>query len=107
MTETFRPIERVVEALKNAKNNKRSATFLIGAGCSVSAGIPDAKGIVQEIKETMPAAFEEANREGSPTYPHCMATLDVGPRRDLIRSYIKGSLQHCVGEGKLSLPATR
>ncbi len=36
----FREIEDIVDAHKYAKSRNKTCTVLIGAGCSVSAGIP-------------------------------------------------------------------
>ncbi len=55
--------------------------LLIGAGCSVSAGIPTAMGFVQIIQKDFPDAYSRAD---SKTYPRCMAQLTPGMQRDLI-----------------------
>jgi hypothetical protein len=54
---------------------------LIGAGCSVTAGIATAAGFVDLIKQKFESAF---NRASDKTYPSCMAELEPGPQRDLI-----------------------
>jgi NAD-dependent SIR2 family protein deacetylase len=45
-----RKIEDVVETLRGAKKRGSKCSLLIGAGCSVKAGIPTAAGFVDIIK---------------------------------------------------------
>lgn len=75
----------VVHALRAARRAKRPATLLIGAGCSATAGIPTAHGIVERIAREFPAAYERAGRGG---YAACMNELSEGVRRDIIREYV-------------------
>jgi hypothetical protein len=56
----YRGIDDVVEAVRNAKRHKKSCALLIGAGCSVSAGIPLASGFIEVIKKDWLNAFERA-----------------------------------------------
>jgi tetratricopeptide (TPR) repeat protein len=44
-------IEKIVQGLKKTKSNGRGCILLTGAGCSVSAGIPDASHWVERIKD--------------------------------------------------------
>ncbi len=74
-------MDGVEEAVRGAKQRGKKCALLIGAGCSVSAGIPLASGFVDIIKKDWPTAFKRAKEE---TYPHCMAELVDGARRDLI-----------------------
>lgn len=86
-----RSIEDVVETLRNAKGRGRNCTLLIGAGCSVKAGIPTAPGFVEVIREEYPQAYNRARRrlaDREPTYPACMAELGPTERRDLIARYV-------------------
>jgi len=50
-------IEIIVDGLKKAKSKGRGCILLTGAGCSVSAGIPDAAHWVELIKAGFPKAF--------------------------------------------------
>ncbi len=81
-----RSIGDVVESLNRAKERGKGATILIGAGCSVKAGIPTAAGFVEIIKEKYPRAYDRASPK---TYPHCMKALAPGDRRELIARYVK------------------
>jgi hypothetical protein len=81
----LRSIDEVAETLQNAKARRRGCTLLIGAGCSVKAGIPIAAGIVDVIKERYPRAYQRAE---SKTYANCMSELLLSERRDLIAEYV-------------------
>jgi tetratricopeptide (TPR) repeat protein len=81
----LRSIEELAETLQNAKGRGRGCTLLIGAGCSVKAGIPNAAGIVDVIKERYPRAYQRAR---SKTYANCMSELLLSERRDLIAEYV-------------------
>ncbi len=80
-----RSIEDIVETLRNAKRRHKGCTLLIGAGCSVKAGIPSASGFVELIRDRYPLAY---NRAHPKTYPKCMAQLLVSERRDLISEFV-------------------
>lgn len=80
-----RDIDDVVEAVRKAKDRGKACALLIGAGCSAAAGIPLAGGFVEIIRRDWPRAYARA---GDKTYPHCMAQLSPGERRDLITQYV-------------------
>ena len=80
-----REIEDIVETLKKAKDRSKACTLLVGAGCSVKAGIPLATEFVDIIRREYPHKYSRVNEK---TYPHCMAELSMGERRDLISKYI-------------------
>ncbi|MBI2538334.1 MAG: hypothetical protein HYW04_00840, partial [Deltaproteobacteria bacterium] len=76
-----RSVDEIAETLENARTRGRGCTLLIGAGCSVKAGIPTANGFVEVIKKRYRHAY---NRAQEKTYPKCMAELHLSERRDLI-----------------------
>ncbi|MGP8329113.1 MAG: TPR end-of-group domain-containing protein [Methanosarcinaceae archaeon] len=80
-----RNIKEIKENLIQAKERGKKCTLLIGAGCSVKAGIPLASGFVNIIKEDHNSAYERASEK---TYPKVMDELHPGNRRDLIAEYI-------------------
>lgn len=80
-----RKIEDLVETLRNGVDRGKQCTLLIGAGCSVQAGIPTAAGFVELIEKRYPSAFARATEK---TYPHCMAELPPSARRDLIAEFV-------------------
>lgn len=53
-------IDRVVKSLEKAKAKNSGAVLLIGAGCSVTAGIPDAAEFENLIKTTCPETYANA-----------------------------------------------
>ena len=81
----YRDIDDVVETLKNAQKRDKKCALLIGAGCSVKAGVPLASEFVEIIANEYSRAY---NRAKEKTYPHCMAELLVSERRDLIKRYV-------------------
>ena len=91
-----RTLTDIAEDLRKGLDRQRKCTLLIGAGCSKTAGIPLAADIVRDIKALFPRVYERALTRAQkrtestmfPSYGDCMAELDPGPQRDLIRSYI-------------------
>ena len=80
-----RSIEDIVESLRDPPLRGRGCSLLIGAGCSVEGGIPDAAGFVEIIEQRYPQAFRRASEK---TYPQCMAELTLGERRELVAEYV-------------------
>ncbi len=97
-------IEQIAAALRGASNRKEKCTLLIGAGCSITAGIKSAPGIVADIRESRgktgridlsyyyDRALQRAKQRNpklvQPTYGDCMSVLPPGPQRELLRGYI-------------------
>jgi hypothetical protein len=80
-----RDIDDVAETLRKDRTRQRRCSLLIGSGCSVTAGIPSARGFVDIIRKQYPRAY---NRAIEKTYSKCMAQLSVGERRELISTYV-------------------
>lgn len=81
-------LDDIAETLKNARNHGVKCCVLTGAGCSVSAGIPDANGFVKIIEERYPVAYKRASEK---KYFECMKLLSPGDRHSLITEGIKQS----------------
>jgi hypothetical protein len=69
--------------------------LLWGAGCSFQAGIPLARGVINEISKQYPTAYNRAKAkvpaaglEELPDYAGVIAELSAGERRDLIRRLV-------------------
>lgn len=73
----------VAETLRN--NRGRGCSLLVGAGCSATADIPLASGIVQEFEKRYPNRYANVPIK---TYPHCMGQLAYNERSDLIAPFI-------------------
>ena len=67
-----RTIDDLAETMRKAKDRGRKCTLLIGAGCSVKAGIPTAAGFVDIIRSEYPQAYGRAREK---SYPACMNEL--------------------------------
>ena len=78
-------IEEVVENLKMNKVNKCKTAILLGAGVSVTAGIPTAKGIMNDIEKKYPNAASKCSNK---TYQNYMQLLGPNQRRNLIANYV-------------------
>lgn len=83
-----RSLEFLVDDVKRAMAEERPCTLLIGAGCSVTAGIPTAQGFVDRIKRDYQHRWELAPTK---TYAECMAQLEIGDRDRLIQRCIEGA----------------
>jgi tetratricopeptide (TPR) repeat protein len=77
----LRTIEDVTDTLNEAKRNGRGCSVLLGAGCSVTGGIPTAREFVSIVAQRYGGAYRRAKEK---TYPHCMAELQTGQRHELI-----------------------
>ena len=86
---TSAEVLKVAERLKRARDRGHSAHFLIGAGCSISAGIPSAAELINRIHSDYAAQCADLDRDSLYSYGACMALLTVNERRDLIRPYLK------------------
>ncbi|MEN8644001.1 hypothetical protein ABFE25_04770 [Bacillus toyonensis] len=82
----YRELEDVVSALKKAKEDNINVNLLIGAGCSVTANIPAAQGMVDAIKKEFPGEFKRAKIKD---YPNIMSKLTPSERRNLISRIVK------------------
>ncbi|WP_087550898.1 hypothetical protein [Acinetobacter sp. WCHAc010052] len=47
-------VQEVAQLLKQAKENEKPYVFFTGAGCSISAGVPSATGLIEEIHTLFP-----------------------------------------------------
>lgn len=77
----------IVQIIKTGKKTRRGVILLIGAGCSVSGGVPSAEELLRIIRKsrTYSWAYDKASEK---TYQQCMALLPETQRRDLIGRYI-------------------
>lgn len=76
MSDTYeeRDIDDILMSLKDMRQRDRRCALLIGAGCSLSAGIPLAGGIVKAIEQQHPSAYRNARTK---TYADCMQGFSI------------------------------
>ncbi|HKO54375.1 MAG TPA: hypothetical protein VJ276_00775 [Thermoanaerobaculia bacterium] len=78
-------LDNVVVTLRKARDRGDGSAILIGAGCSVTAGIPTASGFIDEIRTQYQPDYAACEKKD---YPHLMARLADGERRDVIAKYV-------------------
>lgn len=83
-----RTLDDVARALDSARERATGAVVLIGAGCSVSGGIPSAGMLCDHIQAHYTAEYARAERKGDAGYQALMAELSEGERRDLLSGFI-------------------
>ncbi|WP_053071148.1 hypothetical protein [Clostridium botulinum] len=84
----LRDIDDVVVALEHAKEEGIKVNLLIGAGCSVTANIPSAEGILKIIQKKY---FREYKRAIPKDYGNCMSKLTPTERRNLVTDLVRES----------------
>lgn len=84
----YRDIEDVVNALKKAKVEGTNVNLLIGSGCSVTAGIPTAKGFTQEIKRRFASEYKRLTKKD---YGTCMSMLTEVERKKIIAEFVNNA----------------
>ncbi|MBR7800907.1 hypothetical protein, partial [Undibacterium fentianense] len=77
-------IKNLVEAIRNGEGK---CVFLVGAGCSKSAGIPLAREIISEIEKKFPEAYSQAEKRND--YNDVMSQLTSQQRRILLNKHIE------------------
>jgi len=84
-TSIYRTIEDVKASLKHAKESEQRCSLLVGAGCSVTAGIPDASEMAVRIQKewSLPPDCSD--------YRTCMERIGTGERRKLIAEYVSNA----------------
>ncbi len=85
MTEYTRiAVENCSEELRSARERGKAGNILIGAGCSISCGIPSAAKIIEIISETYPHTYSKIDSKYKDDYRHVIDLLPLNERRDLI-----------------------
>ena len=78
-------VKAIAEVLRWNRDRGYYTTVLVGAGMSLSAGIPLAQGIMKEIEKQFPCAADNCPDK---TYPAYMAALSPVERRELIGYFV-------------------
>ena len=83
------------DLVEDLRSSEGRATVLIGAGCSLSGGIPLAGGIIDDIRQAFPQAWQRAQQKAGaaskPSYNQYMHELNPDQRRTLLKGYIDRS----------------
>lgn len=83
------------DLVEDLRSSDGRATVLIGAGCSFSGGIPLAGGIIDDIRQAFPQAWQRARQKAGaaskPSYNQYMHELNPDQRRTLLKRYIDDS----------------
>lgn len=80
-----RTLDDIAEVIKHAEGE---CVFLVGAGCSKSAGIPLAAGLLKEIEQDFPHAYARARDK---TYNSVMAELTSAQRSKLLGQHMENA----------------
>ncbi|MFQ5784427.1 MAG: hypothetical protein ACE5H8_06350 [Alphaproteobacteria bacterium] len=87
-------IDLVAQALRLARDSG-GACLLLGAGASVSAGIPAAAGLVERMRalfpETCRLAQQAAGNDAEPDYAFLFGRLSLGERARLVAETVAGA----------------
>lgn len=82
-------VQEVAQLLKQAKENEKPYVFFTGAGCSISAGVPSATGLIKEIRTQFPIQVKNIDHEKDQfNYGKYMSVLDKDERRRLLKPHI-------------------
>ncbi len=93
-------IDDIIVILKRVRDEDKKCALMIGAGCSVKAGVPTAAGFIEEIekrygheytracKEAREKAEPDKRDKALPDYFTCMNELSVADGRALIAEFI-------------------
>ena len=88
---TQKDIDELAGAIRQARKGDRPFNLLTGAGCSVSAGIPLAPELVEEIHKRYPPVAEKLPEEKRFDYGACMSCLGENQQRDLLQPYLENA----------------
>lgn len=84
----LKEMSQIVDVLKNLSERGIRCNLLVGAGCSVSAGIPTAEGIIKIIEQKFPSIYSMVKDK---SYANCMNALSPDERIDLIKSLVNNA----------------
>lgn len=83
--------EDVAELANTIQQAEGRFIFLTGAGMSISAGIPAASGIIQEIHQKFPQRFDRMDAKSKWDYSLCMQKLPPSERKRLLSAHLANS----------------
>lgn len=81
-------VKRVAGYLKLARDNRNPAAFLLGAGASISANIPSAPKLVEQVVSEFSHCIDNLPLADRKNYGKCMSALSPDERRTLIKPHL-------------------
>lgn len=85
-------VQAIADAMRRGKREGRSLfALLLGAGCSISANIPDAKTLIAKINEEFSTYLDGLSEPERSNYGRCMGCLSEAEQRTLIAPYLEGA----------------
>uniref|UniRef100_UPI003D1E3B5A tetratricopeptide repeat protein n=1 Tax=Aeromonas veronii TaxID=654 RepID=UPI003D1E3B5A len=81
-------ISDLAKFMKKAKDSNKPYVFFTGAGCSVTAGIPLAKKLTEEMHKCFETELKLLTGADREDYGKCMAQIGRDDRRRFLKSYI-------------------
>ena len=83
-------IQILASRMRNNKEDNKPISFLTGAGCSESAGIPLASDLIKTINEEarLNTYLTNLTAEQKQDYGHCMSSLAGNKRKELLNQYL-------------------
>lgn len=81
-------IDDLASFMTMAKKENKEFVFITGAGCSVTAGIPLAWKIVEELNKEFELQLKSLSEEERKDYGKCMECIEITKRRDYLKKYI-------------------
>jgi hypothetical protein len=82
-------VAHVAETLRSGRDANRPAAAFVGAGISISAGIPGGNALAAEIRRTFPIRCTQLTSAQSTHYGHVMGALAPSQRKSLIADKIR------------------
>ena len=88
---TPKQVAHFIKKMQGNPDTYGEVCLLLGAGCSLKAGIPLAAGIVKDICRDYAEDIDIVCRNKEKTYKNCMMALEPAEREKVIRDYIDNS----------------
>ena len=88
MTQTPYNIKDLAEFMRLERSKKQPFVFFTGAGCSVSAGIPLAYKLIEEMNTEYSLQLKPLSDDDRKDYGKCMAQIGRDERRKFLKKYI-------------------
>ncbi|MGB0844151.1 MAG: TPR end-of-group domain-containing protein [Alphaproteobacteria bacterium] len=81
-------LKRVANLIRRSKADNKPFYLFVGAGASLSAGIPSASDLVAEIQENFKDSCSSIDDDKKGDYQACMKALTISERKTLIQNHL-------------------